>query len=280
MKLKKTKLAGSDFFYQADDKHIGKRIAVKKFEPYLTRLFEEILKQLPRSVKAHLGSNGAGSYGVVLDVGANIGYYTVLAAKSKVKVYAFEPESVNYSILSKNIESSGMFNAHIFQSAVGNSNKKVKLEKSKENYGDHKIGSAKQNRGEEVDMVKLDDAVMEKVDVIKIDVQGWEPAVIEGAKKIIKKYRPVIIMEYWPEGIERAGLDGEKMINFLKQVYGKVFLIDEYVQYCYQGNMKALMKRNKRDDVSLIMGNISWWQRYKDFWVKKLVKRFLGKELT
>lgn len=260
VKLKKTKLVGSDFYYQAEDKHIGERISMGKYEPYLTTLLMDQIR----------------SGSVVVDVGANIGYYTVLAAKKGARVYAFEPESNNYAILAKNIDAAGVYSVNIFGCAVGNENKKVKILKSKTNFGDHRIGE----KGEEVEMVKLDDTVEEKVDLIKIDVQGWEPTVIAGAKKIIKKYKPVIIMEYWPEGIKRAGLDGEKMIDFLKQVYGKIYLIDEYVQYCFEGDIKKLMKRNRRGDVSLMVGNLSWWQRHKDFWLKKWIKRMMGRALT
>ena len=88
-------------------------------------------------------------------------------------------------------------------------------------------------------------------------------------------------MEYWPKGIKRAGLDGNEMLIFLKSVYGKMLVVDEYTQKYYPTDMKGLnrlMKKNKRDDCSLVFttkANI--WRQYKDFWPKKWLKRFLGR---
>ena len=81
MKLNKAKIFGKYiFYYLENDRYVGQRIALEKYEPYETDLIQ-------RQV-------GIGD--VVVDVGANIGYYTILLAK-KVgktgKVYAFEPYS-------------------------------------------------------------------------------------------------------------------------------------------------------------------------------------------
>ena len=90
MKLKKARIFGKyKFFYLENDRYIGQRIALEKYEPYETQL---ILRQ------AKVGDT-------VVDVGANIGYYTVLLA-DKIgktgKIYAFEPDKTNFEILKKN----------------------------------------------------------------------------------------------------------------------------------------------------------------------------------
>ena len=261
MKLKKTKLAGNGFYYKEGDRHIGERIALEKFEPYLTKLILENIKR---------GE-------VFVDVGANIGYYTVLAADKGALVWAYEPEDDNFLILTRNIEESCLSGIKVYKKAVGDKTKKVKLLLSKTNFGDHRISS----KGKEIDMVSLDDAIGKKVDVIKIDVQGWEPGVIEGAKKIIQKYKPMIVMEYWPKGIKRAGLDENEMLAFLKGVYGKMFVVDEYTQIYYPTNNKGLdklMKKNRREDCSLLFTKeTDWWKQYRDFWPKKWLKRFVGR---
>ena len=92
MKLRRAKIGEKiNFFYLENDRYIGQRAAVGKYEPYETQL---ILRQ------AKVG-------GTVIDVGANIGYYTLILA-DKVgkngKVYAFEPDKINFEILEKNIK--------------------------------------------------------------------------------------------------------------------------------------------------------------------------------
>ena len=127
IKLKKVKIFGKyTFYYLSNDKYIGQRIALEKYEPYETKL---ILRQVKKS-------------DVAVDVGANIGYYTILLA-DKVgktgKVYAFEPDKINFEILLKNIKANNLENVIAVNVAVGSKNGKDYLYKSSENLGDHKL---------------------------------------------------------------------------------------------------------------------------------------------
>ena len=127
MELKKVKIFGKYiFYYLPNDKYIGQRIALEKYEPYETKL---ILKQTKKG-------------DVVVDVGANIGYYTILLA-DKVgkngKVYAFEPDKLNFEILVKNIKANNLKNVIAVNAAVGRKNETKVLYKSEENLGDHKL---------------------------------------------------------------------------------------------------------------------------------------------
>jgi len=127
-KLVKTTLIKNKFYfwYQADDKYVGQRVALDKYEPYLTKLMLSKIK--------------AGD--VVIDIGANIGYDTVLFADKvgkKGKVIAIEPDPTNFEILQKNIKENKLFNVVAVQAAVGNENKKMKIFESEENFGDHRM---------------------------------------------------------------------------------------------------------------------------------------------
>ena len=174
--------------------------------------------------------------------------------------------------------------------AVGAKNERRTLYKSEENLGDHKVfkthspcGHPLLREGELVKIVGLDEFLKNrKVDLMKIDTQGWEPEVVEGAKKLIEKYKPIIFMEYSPTSYKVAKLDGNKMMNFLQNIYKKIFWIDEWL-YIY----KVLNKRkidqicntNKTGYADLLMKkNISfrdYINGFKDLKIKKWIKKTL-----
>jgi FkbM family methyltransferase len=271
MKLKKQEMSdGGYLWFREDDVHIGQRMAIEKYEPYLTQLF---LRQLRRGMK-------------VADVGANIGHYTLAAAKAVGKkgwVRAFEPEETNFEILTKNIKEKQLKNAEAVKAAVGSKNGTIKLKKSSENFGDHRVGG---KTGQVVKMVSLDKYLGdEKVDLIKIDVQGWEPEVIEGARAIISKWKPVVIMEFCPSLMKEAGTDSKIMWDYLESVYGTIWAVDEYL-YTYKKvnfNQAVGLSINPAASVNLIMlSNYSfrfWWQSLADIRWKKVIKKMWDNRL-
>lgn len=273
-KLNKAKVFGKyDFWYREDDKFVGQRIALGKYEPYLTKLM--------------LGKINKND--VILDIGANIGYYTVLMADKVKKVIAIEPDPTNFEILQKNIKENKLKNVVAVQAALGNENKKMGIYESKENYGDHRMwGKGKENLT--VFCRRLDDLLKElqeeKVDFIKMDVQGFEAEVIKGGEKMFLENKPTMFFEYWPWGIEKAESDYKKMMEFLRNIYGKVFSIDEYIQIYSPVSQKFLDEKYKNEDEYgnlWVKNKINFSDRFgqiKDFWVKKFVKRMLGKQET
>jgi len=274
-KLNKTKVFGKYIFnYLPDDKFVGQRIALGKYEPYLTNLMlEKISKD-----------------DVVLDIGANIGYYTVLMADKVKKVIAIEPDPINFEILQKNIKENKLKNVVAVQAAVGSENKKMGIINSKENFGDHRMWG----KGPTVSVFcrRLDDLLKEldyqKIDFIKMDVQGFELLVIEGGKEMIEKNKPTIFFEYWPWGIKNAGGDYKKMMEFLEKIYKKIFWIDEYIQIHFPVSQKFLDKKysdkNEDDYGNLwVKSEINFNDilgQFKSFWIKKFIKRILGKPQT
>lgn len=271
MKLNKAKIFGKYiFYYLPDDKYVGQRIALEKYEPYETEL---ILRQ-------------AQNKSIIVDVGANIGYYTVLLAKKvgkKGKVFAFEPDAINFEILEKNIKANKLENVVAVKAAVGNKTGKLELYRSKENYGDHRLYGKKAEIKEEVEIVKLDEFLKnQKVDLIKIDTQGWEPEVIEGAKKIIEENKPIIFMEYSPASYKMAKLNGDKMMEFLEKIYKKIFWIDEWL-YIYRNLGKEKIDKicatNKTGYADLWMKKENSFndevKGFSNFKIKKWVKRII-----
>jgi hypothetical protein len=133
---------------------------------------------------------------------------------------------------------------------------------------------------------KLDDLLKEleyeKIDLIKIDTQGWEPEVVEGGEKLIEKWKPVLFMEYSPASYKEANLNGNKMMEFLKKIYKKIFWIDEWL-YIYKvldkSKIDQICSSNKTGYADLLMKKETNFKDYlngfKNFKVKKWVKKIV-----
>ena len=138
---------------------------------------------------------------VFVDVGANIGGYTIRAAKY-CKVYAIEPLPRNYKILKIN-EKLNNVKINSFNIAAGNKNGKIKLFYELGHYGRPSI-KRNYKKFVEVEMKPLDEIINEgSIDLIKIDVEGAEDLVLEGARNCLKITKMVII-EYNDDSILKS----------------------------------------------------------------------------
>ena len=129
----------------------------------------------------------------VIDLGANIGYYTLIFAKlvgESGHVFAFEPEPSNFELLSKNIKENKHENVTLVQKATSNKNSKIKLYVSKRNLASHRIFDAGDKRKSiEIDVITLNEYFKKNtnpIKIIKMDVEGAEGATLLGASKIIE----------------------------------------------------------------------------------------------
>lgn len=130
----------------------------------------------------------------VVDVGANIGYYMTLISESvgsEGKVICFEPDPNNLVELKRNKNKNNISNVEIVESAVGDKNKKVSFTEG--------INGKVEDKGcVKVPQVTLDSWLEEPVDAIKIDVEGYEGAVLEGATSTIDCTHPNLLVEIHP----------------------------------------------------------------------------------
>ncbi len=167
---------------------------------------------------------------IVLDIGAHIGYYTLIAAKKvgpSGKVFAFEPNERNFGLLKKNVETNNLTNVVLFKNAVSEKKGILKLFISSSNSGDHRIYSNNEARDEiEVTTLSLDDVfkkINKSVDVIKMDIQGAELKALRGAALLLKSSSSLkIFTEFWPRGFFEAGDNPKDYLNLLDQ-YGFIF---------------------------------------------------------
>ena len=170
----------------------------------------------------------------VLDIGANIGYYTLIFAKlvgDDGKVFAFEPEPSNFSLLEKNVEINGYRNVELAQKAASNKIGKMKLYINEKNAGGHMIYDTHENRNVvEIDVTRLDDHLNNlstPINFVKMDVEGSEIDVIEGMKDILQKTKDIIIMsEFNPYCIERCGKKPKDYLEALIQNGFKIYDLD------------------------------------------------------
>jgi FkbM family methyltransferase len=169
----------------------------------------------------------------VLDLGANIGYYTLILARlvgEGGKVYAFEPDTTNFSWLEKNVEINGYKNVVLVPKAVSNKTGKARLYLSKDNRADHSIYDAHDGRQYiEIEAVRLDDYFKNydgKIDFIKMDIQGAEGEALRGMSELLRNNNVKMLMEFSPSGLERSGMKPEEC---LKLVTGLGFRLYEIV---------------------------------------------------
>lgn len=195
---------------------------------------------------------------IVIDIGANIGYYTLLFSKlvgEKGKVYAFEPDPENFIILRRNISENKLKNVFLIKKAVANTDRKIKLFLDEENKGDHKIYNSFDSRQSiNINSVKLDSLLgksTKKVNFIKMDIQGAEYLALLGMQKLLNNQKDIsIISEYWPMGLHKAGGKPENYINLLKKNAFRLFQLDDRTGKYNVLNEKKLYKEvtinNKR----------------------------------
>jgi len=207
-------------FLNAKDRVISPFIKRHKmWDPFQTKVFCQEIK------------NG----NVVIDIGANVGYYSMLASKlvgSKGLVLAFEPEESNYRLLKKNIRVNGLKNVRTYQLAVSDNSGTATLYKCSKNHGDHRLYNSGDGRKENtVRTVSLDDFMdnkVKKVDFIKMDIQGWELKVLRGMKRTITRNPPLkMITEFWPSGLRNAGNTAPEYYKMLHQLGFAVYNINE-----------------------------------------------------
>lgn len=139
----------------------------------------------------------------VLDIGANIGWHALICAKKAGKIYAFEPEPTNFSLLSKSVERNGFHNVKLFNCCVWNRDGDVNLMLSDENPGHNSIVWKVGAKSISVPCVTLNALALkeglERIDLMVLDVEGAEPMVLSGASRLIDEGRIThIIMEYSP----------------------------------------------------------------------------------
>lgn len=170
-----------------------------------------------------------------IDIGANIGYYTVIAADRVGKdgrVIAYEPSKENHAILMRNIDSNSLQQVNAFNLGLSDHSCESSLFLNEENNGDHRIFNDDDKRSSvTINLANATEhlsSIVNKIDFIKIDTQGAEYHIINGLKPLIKANQQSIklIIEFWPYGLKHCGASGLKLWRLLNGFNFDIFNID------------------------------------------------------
>jgi FkbM family methyltransferase len=152
---------------------------------------------------------------VVVDVGANVGIYTLLAAKlleGTGKIYSFEPTPRIYEILRDNVQVNSFLElgiVHLHQLAVTDISGKARFSIFNNDSGHNTLfHDGKADDEIDVTTISLDEilATQERVDIVKIDAEGAEPLILRGMQQVIKRNPKIrILLEFAPVHLIRAG---------------------------------------------------------------------------
>ena len=170
------------------------------YQPEETKLIKKIVK------KKH----------IVLDIGANIGYFTLIMANQAKQVHAFEPELRNFEILKKNVELNRLSNVKLYNLAVTETTGKTKLHLADIGRGMHRIYPSHWCKGGVTDVgsVRIDDIIGD-ANFVKMDIEGSELGALKGMIKLLKKRDITLIMEFHPPSIEEYGAKPRDIYDFM-----------------------------------------------------------------
>ncbi|MEQ8924878.1 MAG: FkbM family methyltransferase [Fulvivirga sp.] len=150
---------------------------------------------------------------VILDIGANTGLYSILSSlvNSKAKIHSFEPYEANANRLKLNLQLNKLNNVQVHNYGVSDANTSLNLFipegeqriSQVSSFNEEFTKSHKQNdifiyNKKLVQIKTIDSLKLESVDLIKIDVESHEVAVLKGAMDTIKRFRPVLLVEIFP----------------------------------------------------------------------------------
>jgi FkbM family methyltransferase len=211
----------SRFMYvRAEDGGVAHQLIMyHEYEPYESKLVREYLKP---------GMT-------VYNIGANLGYYTLLASEcvgAEGSVFAFEPAPENFELLEQTVSENKLTNVELFPSAVGAANGSATLSLSRTNSGDHQLQTVASREHIVVDVTSIDAFTAEghaPPDVIIMDVQGAELDVLRGATELLASKAPLVLFtEFWPRGLDGRHPNGAKeMLDLIERAGFHMSIIDE-----------------------------------------------------
>jgi FkbM family methyltransferase len=197
----------------------GLELAYGVYEPGTTKLFELMLRP---------GMT-------VVDVGAHVGYYTLLAARlvgDQGRVYAFEPHPDTFKVLCQNVKINRLSNVVAIPKAVDDTIGRKRLFLAHGSSGLHSLYA----RGLVspysiwVDTTTLDAFFAEEgwppIDLIKMDIEGGEPAALRGMAQLLTRCPTLkLIVEYSPERLKAAGVQPEAFLRQLNTLGFRLFVV-------------------------------------------------------
>lgn len=162
----------------------------------------------------------------IIDAGANIGYLSLNFAKScqEGKIFSFEPDSETFESLQTNVQLNNFKNINIYKCALGEAKKSGELFRLYiNNPGANRILDRRPEKSISSEVVQietldnLDNKIhFERIDLIKIDVEGFEMFVLKGAIELIKRWRPILFLELVDINLREQNCSALEVLKFIK----------------------------------------------------------------
>jgi FkbM family methyltransferase len=177
---------------------------------------------------------------VFVDIGANIGWYTIVAASivgSKGHVYAFEPARANFEIAARNLNLNSLRNVTLERIAISDRVGTDMLHLSTDNLGDHRLFEWDESRSSQTVPVTSLGRYFEgnptSVRVLKVDAQGSEARIFAGLPDDFVRTRGIaaMLLEYWPFALAQSGSSARALIQKLRALNVQCYIIHE----CFRG---------------------------------------------
>lgn len=237
---------GMNMYLDPNDYAISGYLSVHKiWEPFETFLFKQLIKKNTNFI----------------DIGAHIGYYTLLCASKakKGKIISFEPFTRNFKILQKNILLNSLTNVEIIEKAVSDKNQSAFLYISNDyNTGDNRIydseffGLNNTKKHINISCIKLDDYLEKSKltpDIIKMDIQGGEMKALQGMKNtLISASNLAIFCEFWPKAILATGESPQDFLETLQEYGFKILEINKSKKKLESKSTEQLLYNYTKED--------------------------------
>jgi FkbM family methyltransferase len=230
------------------DEYISEElVAFGRWEPFETEL---VLRLLPAD-------------GLLADCGANIGWYSLVAAAAGHSVIAAEPEPGNLELLRRNIDRNGLGDhIEVHACALAGRQGIGQLALSPSNQGDHRLSAGQERDSIGIELQRLDQIVGDRsVDVMKVDTQGSEVNVLRGCTDFFEQASFMgslsMILEFWPFGLQQCGSSAEELIGLLTPLVGvthECYLISEDDRSLQPVALTDLASLAQRGDYSVDAG--------------------------
>lgn len=190
--------------------------------------FQEADEGVLRLIKRHLPADG-----VFIDIGANIGSFTLVGARiaPRGRVHAFEPSDHHFERLSNNVGMNHFDNVALNKKGLNDKTERAtlflpSLSGEMNNSGAASLYSATDVVGmqvtEEVELIALDDYVqkneIKRIDLIKIDIEGAEFNAQKGSIQTLKRFRPIVLMELDMDNMQRAACSPDDILDFWRDI--------------------------------------------------------------
>jgi FkbM family methyltransferase len=187
----------------------------------------------------------------IIDVGTNIGCVLMNFARLSpdAVVYGFEPDAANFEKARTNLSLNQFQNVNLNQKALGTHRAKAKIYSVNENNaGMNRIRVAGEGHdglgeGSEIEVISLDDFVektsIKTVDLIKIDVEGFELNVLKGAQHSLRRFRPTLFVELDDNNLREQGSSAEELVVFIEQLGYRVYRADKAAEISSDQDFKA-----------------------------------------